>query len=115
MRDYNVKSVIDRRALQSILDNDMDYKVKKLTSQYNGHGSYKYIVSPVQFDRVAVKEQLCEWRAWCWNTWGPSREILWALTADHELPWSWDTEHGNKRIYLKTDAELTLFQLKFNQ
>ena len=27
--------------------------------------------------------------------------------------WAWDTEYKYKRIYLKSDEELTLFTLKF--
>ena len=33
--------------------------------------------------------------------------------AKKSFTWAWDTEHDNKRIYLKDDAELVLFQLKF--
>lgn len=90
-----------------------NYKVKKLTRQYNGHAHFAYLIQPNTFDQIASRQQLAEWREWCWATWGPSRELLWATTRPPVPVWAWDTEHGNRRIYLKSDAELVLFELKF--
>lgn len=91
----------------------MTYKVKRLTRQYNGYGSFKYLIQPTLFNQNTTRQQLAKWREWCWETWGPSRELLWAMTETPGVTWAWDTEHDNKRIYLKDDAELVLFQLKF--
>jgi hypothetical protein len=91
----------------------MTYKVKKITRQYNGYEHFKYLIQPKSFDRIANQQQISEWREWCWTTWGPSRELLWAITGIPGVAWAWDTDHDNKRIYLKSDAELTLFQLKW--
>ena len=90
-----------------------NYKVKRLTRQYNGHAHFKYIVQPTEKNILIARNQLAEWREWCWQTWGPGRELLWSITATPDAVWSWDTEHGNRRIYLKSDAELVLFELKF--
>ena len=90
-----------------------NYKVKRLTRQYNGHTHFKYIVQPNTRDQIASRQQLADWREWCWATWGPGRELLWSITATPDATWAWDTEHSNRRIYLKTDAELVLFELKF--
>lgn len=90
-----------------------NYKVKRLTRQYNGHTRFKYVVQPATFDLLTTRQQLVEWREWCWTTWGPSRELLWSIAGTPDAVWSWDTEHSNRRIYLKTDAELVLFELKF--
>ena len=90
-----------------------NYKVKRLTRQYNGHTHFKYVVQPAVFDLLATRQQLVEWREWCWNIWGPSRELLWSITGTPDAVWAWDTEHNNSRIYLKSDAELVLFELKF--
>jgi hypothetical protein len=90
-----------------------NYKVKRLTRQYNGHAHFAYVIQPNTFDQIASRQQLAEWREWCWATWGPGRELLWSITGTPDAVWSWDTEHNNRRIYLKTDAELVLFELKF--
>lgn len=45
-------------------------------------------------------------------------ELEWALAQananETEPIWAWDTEHHNKRLYVRGDKELTFFQLKFN-
>jgi len=91
----------------------MSYKVKRLTRQYNGYGHFKYVVQPKAFDQIVNRQQVSEWREWCWTMWGPGRELSWSITGTPGAVWAWDTEHGNKRIYLKSDAELILFQLKW--
>jgi len=93
--------------------NKMIYKVKKITGQYNGHGHFKYLIQPKIFHSIDNRNSIAEWREWCWATWGPSRELLWAIASTPDVVWSWDTDHDNKRIYLKSDAELLLFQLKW--
>ena len=89
----------------------MNYKITKLDRRHNGRSWYKYSVSPNTIDHLRGGELLNAIRNWCWDTYGPSSEMGY-LTKD--LAWAWDTEHGNKRIYLKGDAELTLFKLKFS-
>jgi hypothetical protein len=91
----------------------MTYKVKRLTKQYNGYGYFKHLIQPTAFNVVTTRQQLAEWREWCWDTWGPGRELLWSIAETPDAVWSWDTDHSNRRIYLKSDAELLLFQLKF--
>ena len=91
----------------------MAYKVKRLTRQYNGYTHFKYVIQPSAFNQITNQQQVAEWREWCWETWGPGRELLWSITATPDAVWAWDTEHSNKRIYLKSDAELVLFQLKW--
>lgn len=90
-----------------------NYTVKKLTRQYNGCTHFKYIIQPAERNILTTRNQLSEWREWCWSTWGSGRELLWSITGTPDAVWAWDTEHNNKRIYLKSDAELVLFQLKF--
>ena len=91
----------------------MTYKVKRLTRQYNGHRHFKYLIQPTDVNQIITRQQIAEWREWCWATWGPSRELLWAINGALDVVWAWDTDNGNKRIYLKSDAELVLFQLKW--
>lgn len=91
----------------------MNYKVKRLTRQYNGYGRFKYVIQPTACVTVEGQNRLCNWRNWCWETWGPGRELLWSTVSTPDAVWAWDTEHSNKRIYLQSDAELVLFQLKW--
>lgn len=92
----------------------MTYTVKKLTRQWNGHAHFKWVIQCDICDENANRRELSAWREWCWKTWGPSRELLWATTTCNPIPcWAWDTEFRHRRLYLKSDAELTLFQLKF--
>jgi hypothetical protein len=96
----------------------MKYVVTRLDRRHNGHLKFKYSVSPVDRDFIQSSRDFQAVREWAWSTYGPSMERDWAQSIVHvdknDLIWAWDTEHGNKRLYLKSDAELTLFQLKFN-
>lgn len=95
------------------------YTVTQLDRRHNGHLKFKYSVSPVTRDRSFVQrmEDFQLIREWAWATYGPSCERDWAIGIAHEnrteVVWAWDTEHANKRLYLRGDAELTLFRLKF--
>jgi hypothetical protein len=88
----------------------MKYLVTKLDRRHNGHTEFKYSISPTPRDYIESRRLLTELRIWCWTTFGPSSELGWSETPQL---WAWDTEHGNKRIYLKSDAEMTFFKLKF--
>lgn len=89
------------------------YRVKKLNKNYNGFGNYKWLIECANPDELYKRIDLTAWRDWCWQTWGPSRELLWAITLPPVPVWAWDTEFGHRRIYLHSDVELALFQLKF--
>jgi hypothetical protein len=89
----------------------MKYKITRLDRRMNGHQFYKYHVSPVVQDYHECRADLIAVRNWCWTTYGPSAELGW--TTDRNV-WCWDTEYTYKRIYLKSDAELALFTLKFS-
>ena len=88
----------------------MDYKVTKLDRRHNGHTWYKYYITPNIYEYQESRQLLTDLRNWCWVTYGPSSELGWNKPGSL---WAWDTEHGNKRIYLKSDAEMTLFKLKY--
>jgi hypothetical protein len=88
----------------------MKYKITKLDRRHNGYTWYKYSVSPNTVDRIRGGELLIEVRNWLWATYGPSAEI--GFTNRWSL-WAWDTEHNNRRLYIKGDEELTMFKLKF--
>jgi hypothetical protein len=88
----------------------MKYKVTKLDKRHNGYTWYKYYINPESRDFWQSRAEVTEIRNWFWATYGPASELGWNAKGDI---WAWDTEHGNKRIYLKSDEELTLFTLKF--
>jgi hypothetical protein len=93
----------------------MTYKVQKLTKQYTGYSYFKYVIQPDVFGEKNARNQLCELREWCHQTWGPSRELVWSIDHDKDAKWCWNTEFKQKRIYLKSDAELVLFELKWQK
>jgi hypothetical protein len=88
----------------------MSYKITRLDRRHNGYQWYQYSVSPNTVDRIVGTYLLNDARNWMWATYGPSSELNWTTK---EKVWAWDTEHGKQRIYIKSDAELALFQLKF--
>jgi hypothetical protein len=75
--------------------------------------------------RNASRQLFNSWRAWCWESWGASKEledwlddVIYRGEA-HELQshnehWSWTNTMDQSRIYLRGDAELTLFLLKWS-
>jgi hypothetical protein len=89
----------------------MSYKITKLDRRHNGYTWYKYYITPGNFEYHESRRLLTDLRNWCWDTYGPSAELGW--NQEGSL-WAWDTEHNNKRIYLKSDAEMTLFKLKYS-
>lgn len=89
------------------------YQVKRLTRQYNGYDHFKWLIECGAYDEIQNRRDLSAWREWCWQTWGPSKELLWAITIKPVPVWAWDTEFRHKRLYLKGDVERTLFELKW--
>ena len=87
------------------------YKVTKLDRRHNGYSFYKYSISPIERDYIKSRQDLIELRNCCWETYGPGAEIGW---IQNNNTWAWDTEHGNKRLYVKSDTELIFLELKFN-
>lgn len=75
----------------------------------NGYGFYDYVVNFTAYGPKGIKE-LHPVRIWLWENYGPSLELQ--AARDPELKWSWDTDHDNRRLYLKEDV-LVLFKLKW--
>ena len=104
----------------------MKHKAKKLDQRYNGGEHFKYMVdvtrsislqNPNKYqgsNRMEKLQAFVDMRTWCWETWGASCEMGAYLPLKQEQVWSWDSEHANLRIYLKTDKELAWFQLKWS-
>jgi len=94
-------------------------KIKKLDKRNNGYGQFKYYAKP-------TSQGMHEVRAWCWDTWGSSKELgewlgdnvslavnLFHQTHCFNKHWCWQNDQYYCRIYLRTDEELAFFQLKW--
>lgn len=97
--------------------NKNTFIIKKMDRRNIGHQFFNYSVS-----RFAFSNQLFyEMRNWCWQTWGPSKEMKdWvcdfykteALVAQN-TQWSWQNDEYYRRIYLASEQELVLFKLRW--
>jgi hypothetical protein len=103
--------------------------VTRLDRRHNCHGIMKYHVE-TGYDiwgsdlRIA---RFKEWRAWCWEQFGPGTESKWIVLQpvatgnngecrmESVERWAWHTEHNEMRLYFKSDAELAWFKLKWEQ
>lgn len=105
--------------------NKINYK--KLDRRNNGHEIWKYYVNRPRsgvMQRITLFEanqKFYEWRNWCWETWGPSKEITdWLEDQSNESAisqnqhWSWQRDKFSTRIYLRNDEELTFFKLRWS-
>ena len=101
-----------------------DYTIQRVDRRFNGHVYFKYIVMPTHrrgdstWRFTTSRITFYKWREWCCEVFGPAMEREWAcgLMYQNKIPaqsWAWDTGLGNKRLYLKGDEELTLFELRF--
>lgn len=102
----------------------------KVDGRHKGHPHWKYFVPrparqagkipyPTRYESM---QTFFEWRRWCWETWGPSKEIdNWledlihrsVPPVDNNPSWCWVADAYSERIYLRGDAELTMFLLKW--
>lgn len=104
----------------------------KTDGRYKGHSHWQYFIPrptrqlgrinyPTRYQSM---QTFFEWRKWCWSTWGPSKELdHWlddlitrseATPVDQNPSWCWSSDTDLQRIYLRGDAELTLFLLKWS-
>lgn len=99
--------------------NGIEMRIKRLDKRNNGFGKFKYYVMP-------TSRRMHEIRAWCWETWGSSKELSEWLSDDvnfasnplHEAHcyndhWCWQNDEYYCRLYLRTDEELAFFKLKW--
>jgi hypothetical protein len=96
----------------------MTLKIKKLDKRHTGDSNFKYYIEST----IADSKEYYDVRAWCWETWGPSKELhFWLndsrrqgaqLSCQNEH-WCWLTDSFNPRLYFRTDKELVLFKLRW--
>jgi hypothetical protein len=97
----------------------MEYIKRKLDARFKGYSDWKYVISPKRGQTMVSRRQdFLRIREWCWNTWGPSKEIdFWlddkkvAEALGQNAHWAWQNDLYNARIYLRTDKELAQFYL----
>jgi hypothetical protein len=85
-------------------------KIKKLDKRHTGYGTYKFLI---EFSQRGDFEKFFEARNWCWETWGPGVEVEYQHKLNHEIPWAWQNNEWNLRIYLATDKEANWWKLKW--
>lgn len=101
----------------------MKSKLVTLDRRHAGYGIWKYYVKTPLTQHYKVNKHLFfNWRAWCWDTWGPSKEMTEYDIDDllHDTPqcynnhWAWQHDKYTKcRIYLKSDDDASMFVLKW--
>lgn len=100
----------------------MSHEITTLDRRHTGFAEFKYFIKTKYDKRPSDAEhQFNELRKWCWETWGPSKELEHWLKSSHDmnapcqnLHWAWHNDaNANRRIYLKTDQELVLYKLRW--
>lgn len=89
-------------------------KIRKLDKRNNGYGDFVYSI------RFIRQKEFYKVFDWAWNTWGTTKDLAdWILDArNNEFEfqnnhWAWQNDQYHRRIYLRSDAELVLFTLKW--
>jgi hypothetical protein len=102
----------------------------ELDARYKGYPSWKYFVPRPNrislmgtMTRYDSTQLFHSWREWCWQTWGASKELQdWhddlttrpnSNMVSHSENWCWINDSTSTRIYLRGDAELVLFLLRW--
>lgn len=89
-------------------------RIRKIDVRNKLHGAFKYQITLDVGDFLEIRD-------WCQATWGNAVEYHWWGewgVKRNCIHWSFDTQRsaqGKSRsvLYLRDDAELTLFQLKW--
>lgn len=86
--------------------------IVKLDNRYSGCRNWKYLVNCENTIKLVTV------RNWCWEVWGASCEReFWQIAPNANQHWAWSCNDGNdvyRRIYLKTDTELSIYLLQFS-
>ncbi len=90
----------------------MAMKIVKLDRRYTGGRQFDYAV---EFTHPFKDGELfCEVREWCWETWGPGRELKFVdiNSKDH---WCFMTDNYRTRIYLSDTPEVEWLTLRWSE
>jgi hypothetical protein len=101
----------------------MKIKVKRTDKRHTAFDRFKYYIEIKQDDwaeRHKAREKFFELRLWCWETWGPSREVdqynleIDIDPVDKNNHWSWINDQYRARLYLAGPADAAYFTLKWS-
>jgi len=94
-----------QRLFRTISGNEL--RLFKLDKRYTGHEEFKWCVDCMS------TQSMINIRNWCWETFGPSDEVDNGTACTPGRVWAWQHTQHVTRIFLKSDAEATLFNLKW--
>jgi hypothetical protein len=92
--------------------------VKKIDKRFAGYLDFKYYINLAQSGEINFHNV----RAWCWNTWGPSKNYVdWDYHNRHPTPndvcqnsnWCWQDDDHRTRIMFKEKEDVALFKLYY--
>jgi hypothetical protein len=99
----------------------MKIKIKRTDKRHTAFNRFKYYVE-IKHDewseRHIVIEKFYELRLWCWETWGPSREVdqynvEYIDAPDKNDHWGWLNDAYRARLYLGGPEDAAYFTLKW--
>lgn len=74
---------------------------------------YGYFSRFMEFHKDQISD-FCEVRNWCWEQWGPSRELeFWKPVGNSNPAWCWLTDEWRIRIYFASEKEAQWAVLKW--
>ena len=95
------------------------YTITQLDRRHRGYTLFTHYITPVWSQKLEDKIKFFEWRTWCWTTWGPGMERDKAIEfgSNHYSVglWAWHTEQGARRLYFRSERELSWFILKWSE
>jgi len=103
-------------------------KITRLDRRYNCHTIMAYTVEADFTDANGCDlrtELFKQWRAWCWEAFGPGCETKWITLVPEDLGqgqcrmksttrWAWQTEYNEQRLYFEDDATLSAFMMQWS-
>lgn len=101
----------------------MKITVKKTDRRHTGSDRFKYYVeikATKHGEWALAKEKFFEMRQWCWETWGPSREVDQYTSFDESYKedqshaWAWINDQHRYRLYLGNKEEAAHFTLRWS-
>ena len=106
----------------------MEYTLTKANGKYKCFPEFKHVIYVEKktlkyIDPVERKQRFFALREWCWETWGPSKELNdWLLARklpDEQLVsqnqhWCWQNDEYYSRIFLRDDPDLAWLMLRWS-